>query len=170
MHANIAISNLMQSPALNAADEEIGRVKDVLIDQTGSVTAFVLELGGVMGVGARLAYVPFAQCQISSDARGPKGRLPGLKQGEVLIASALDTGEDERIHRIKDRFESLSQVAISKAAQAGQAVSQTAVDLAKRAANASAALTEAPAGAPHPTGAEPASDQQTKEQDPAERP
>ncbi len=142
MTADIALTTLIRNPALNADGEDVGRVIDFLFDITGSPTAVVLQLGGVMGVGARQVAIPFAECEISVSETGPHVRLTALKTGEVLVASAYEPADGTAFDRLKERAGELSQTAITKAAEVGRSVSQSASELGARAAEKSAAAAD----------------------------
>ena len=54
----------------NAADENIGDVHDLLINQSGSVDAIIVGLGGFLGLGEKNVAVPLKALDISTDADG----------------------------------------------------------------------------------------------------
>ena len=50
-------------------DTSIGEIEDVLVDlDHGTSTAFILSLGGLLGIGKRLVAVPVSQIKVGSEA------------------------------------------------------------------------------------------------------
>ena len=53
-----------------AGDSEVGKIADLLIDREhAAVTAAVLSVGGVLGVGDKLVAIPIGQIKIDGEAR-----------------------------------------------------------------------------------------------------
>lgn len=53
-----------------AADSDIGKITDLLIDREhAAVTAAILSVGGVLGVGDKLVAIPIGQIKIDGEAR-----------------------------------------------------------------------------------------------------
>ena len=53
-----------------AGDSDVGKITDLLIDRGhAAVTAAVLSVGGVLGVGDKLVAIPIAQIKIDGEAR-----------------------------------------------------------------------------------------------------
>lgn len=46
-------------------EEKIGDINDVLVDKTGKVTAFIVGVGGFLGVGERDVAVPFSAVKMT---------------------------------------------------------------------------------------------------------
>lgn len=127
---DFAITTLMRNPALNAEGDDVGRVSDVLLRANGEVSAVVLQLGGVLGVGSRQVAVPFDQCRIDWSDAGPFVRLPSLKAGEVIVAAEYAPADGTALERFAEQAGALSQAAASKAAEMGQSISHAAGELA----------------------------------------
>jgi sporulation protein YlmC with PRC-barrel domain len=49
----IRSGNLIGAAVINAEGEEVGKVKDILVDTSGTATGMVLSVGGIMGLGAK---------------------------------------------------------------------------------------------------------------------
>lgn len=45
--------NIIGATVINAEGEEVGKVKDILFDSSGTATGMVLSVGGIMGLGAK---------------------------------------------------------------------------------------------------------------------
>jgi hypothetical protein len=53
-----------------AADSDIGKITDLLVNrERAAVTAAILSVGGVLGVGDKLVAVPIGQIKIDGEAR-----------------------------------------------------------------------------------------------------
>ena len=53
-----------------AGDSDVGKITDLLIDREhAAVTAAVLSVGGVLGVGDKLVAIPIGQIKIDGEAR-----------------------------------------------------------------------------------------------------
>jgi len=87
----------------SSAGEHMGRVVDVLVDQTGHVRAAVIDFGGFLGVGNRKVVVDWAalhfapadqQDRISLDlTRNQVKQAPEYKPGKpVVVLGALGPG------------------------------------------------------------------------------
>ncbi|WAJ27254.1 PRC-barrel domain-containing protein [Antarcticirhabdus aurantiaca] len=51
-------SNLMDANVMGAANEDIGEVEDLLLDQQGRVIGVVVEVGGFLGIGDKEVAIP----------------------------------------------------------------------------------------------------------------
>lgn len=47
------VEGILGRPVLGAADENMGRIVDVIVDRSGRVRAAVIDFGGFLGVGSR---------------------------------------------------------------------------------------------------------------------
>lgn len=55
----LSASTLTGDKVKNSRDEDLGSVKDIMIDtETGSVVYYVLSFGGVLGMGDKLFAIP----------------------------------------------------------------------------------------------------------------
>jgi hypothetical protein len=50
---NHEVEGILGRPVLGAADENMGRIVDVIVDHSGRVRAAVIDFGGFLGVGSR---------------------------------------------------------------------------------------------------------------------
>jgi ribosomal protein S16 len=141
----IAVTNLLARPVVNADGEPVGKLQDLLVEGSALHTA-VIALGGVLGVGARTAAIPFADCQIEFTQDGPLLRLPALRSGEVLVAGEYQPVGGTQFDRMKEQAANLTQAAVAKAAELGQKVSDSAADLAKQATEKSSDIADRIAG------------------------
>lgn len=87
----LSASTLTGDDVHNAQDENLGDLKDLMIDlESGSIAYAVLSFGGVMGMGDKLFAVPWSALRVHSDKKQlildiPKDRLkdaPGFDKGD----------------------------------------------------------------------------------------
>jgi len=61
------ISGILGRDVLSAANENMGHIIDVLVDQTGRVRAAIIDFGGFLGVGSRKIAVDWNALHFSPD-------------------------------------------------------------------------------------------------------
>lgn len=70
-------------------DTSIGQIEDVLVDlENGTSTAFVLSMGGLLGIGKKLVAVPVSQIKVGSEA----SFMTDLTEAQLASAPAFDFG------------------------------------------------------------------------------
>jgi sporulation protein YlmC with PRC-barrel domain len=57
-------SKLLNSPVYNVDGKKIGKVDDIIITRTASVSYFIVEVGGFLGLGQKEVAVPAASFKI----------------------------------------------------------------------------------------------------------
>jgi sporulation protein YlmC with PRC-barrel domain len=62
----VTVTDYYKQNVYDPSDQKIGEIKDVLIASDGKVAAFIIEVGGFIGAGAKDVAVPF------SDVKGTK--------------------------------------------------------------------------------------------------
>ena len=62
----VTVTDYYKQNVYDPSDKKIGEIKDVLIGSDGKVAAFIVEVGGFIGAGAKDVAVPF------SDVKGTK--------------------------------------------------------------------------------------------------
>ncbi len=150
---SIALTRFIGGPVVNADGEIVGKLEDLLMDDSGALNTAVVALGGMLGVGSRSVGIPFDDCRIERLEEGMQLRLPGLRNGEVLVAPEYHPVGGTAFERMKEQAANLTQAAVTRAGELGQSMSDTASDLAKRASDASSEIanrvsTTAPKEAP----------------------
>jgi sporulation protein YlmC with PRC-barrel domain len=70
-------------------DTSIGQIEDVLVDlDHGTSTAFILSLGGFLGIGKKLVAVPVNQIKVGSEANF----MTDLTEAQLASAPEFDFG------------------------------------------------------------------------------
>lgn len=59
--AGMQASNLIGTEVKTTGDEEVGKVKDLVIDSNGQVTAIVVSVGGFLGLGEKEVAIDWDQ-------------------------------------------------------------------------------------------------------------
>jgi sporulation protein YlmC with PRC-barrel domain len=73
-------SKLIGANVVNEKNESVGEIDDIVIDSNNVMFA-VLQVGGFLGVGRRLAAVPYNSLKIAED--GKRIELPGASKDEL---------------------------------------------------------------------------------------
>jgi sporulation protein YlmC with PRC-barrel domain len=88
-------TKLLGADVRGTKDEDIGEVKDALVDRNGKIQALVVDVGGFLGMGSRHVALDFAKLQYShkgDDLRlttaMTKEQLKGLPEYDETLASA----------------------------------------------------------------------------------
>lgn len=63
----ISASELLDETIVNAANESVGDVNDVLIDSSGKVAAVIVGVGGFLGIGEKDVALTFDQLSFASN-------------------------------------------------------------------------------------------------------
>jgi sporulation protein YlmC with PRC-barrel domain len=63
---SVTVTDYYKQNVYDPSDKKIGEIKDVLITSDGKVAAFIVEVGGFIGAGAKDVAVPF------TDVKGTK--------------------------------------------------------------------------------------------------
>jgi sporulation protein YlmC with PRC-barrel domain len=70
-------------------DTSIGEIEDILVDlDNGTSTAFILSMGGLLGIGKKLVAVPVSQIKVGSEA----SFMTDLTEAQLASAPAFDFG------------------------------------------------------------------------------
>jgi sporulation protein YlmC with PRC-barrel domain len=72
--ATIRASQLMGQNIKNASGENVGEVKDFVIDSTGKIRYVTVTYGGIVGVGSKWFAVPFEAFRVSRDPGDPNDK------------------------------------------------------------------------------------------------
>jgi sporulation protein YlmC with PRC-barrel domain len=70
LRRTMSATSLMGDRVLNAREEHLGRIEDLMIDlETGGVAYAVLSFGGFLGVGDKLFAIPWRALRMDAERR-----------------------------------------------------------------------------------------------------
>jgi sporulation protein YlmC with PRC-barrel domain len=80
-------SKLKGTTVLGSDDQKIGSVSDILLDKSGQVRAFVVAVGGILGLGAKEVAIDLTQFHEVPAANGGQEQLKlGMTKDQVAQA------------------------------------------------------------------------------------
>ena len=90
-----AVQGILGKEVRSAADENMGRIVNVIADRTGQLRAAVIEFGGFLGVGSRKIAVAWAALHFPPDAK--KGSHATLELTLNQVRGLPEFREDEPV-------------------------------------------------------------------------
>ena len=92
---NHEVQGILGREVRSAADENMGRIVDVLVDRAGQVTAAVIDFGGFLGVGSRRIAVAWNALRFPP--RTNKNERVALELTRDQVRSAPEYKEDKPV-------------------------------------------------------------------------
>ena len=91
-------SDLIGSKVVNNANETIGEIEDILVDQNGTIQAAVIGVGGFLGIGEKDVAVSFKELKITRDQNdGDIDKVTvNYNKDQLKAAPEFKTVEDQR--------------------------------------------------------------------------
>jgi hypothetical protein len=90
---NHEVEGILGRPVLSAADENMGRIVDVIVDSSGRVRAAVIDFGGFLGVGSRRIAVDWSALHFPPPGQ-PNARITlDLTRDQVKAAPEYQDGK-----------------------------------------------------------------------------
>jgi hypothetical protein len=93
--ANHEVQGILGKEVRSAADENMGRVIDVIVDRTGQVRAAIIDFGGFLGVGSRKIAVAWNALRFSPSA--DKVERVALELTRDQVRAAPEYKEDKPV-------------------------------------------------------------------------
>lgn len=78
-------SNLIGTDVYSTANENIGEVNDLVLDQNGNVSALVIGVGGFLGIGEKNVAIPFQAVDMSMRAKPGVGTTARVGNDQLMI-------------------------------------------------------------------------------------
>lgn len=101
---SLRASDLIGADVINAEDEDIGDVDDIILTRDGKEVMVVMEIGGFLGLGEKLVSMPYSELRIAED-----GEEVYLATAKESLESAPDfryiEGEERGRARLLNRTE-----------------------------------------------------------------
>jgi sporulation protein YlmC with PRC-barrel domain len=79
-------SKLVGSTVYNTANENIGKIEDIVLKSDGSLDEVVLSVGGFLGIGDKYVSVPFSALKVTRDGSSVKIVTDGTKESLKALA------------------------------------------------------------------------------------
>jgi sporulation protein YlmC with PRC-barrel domain len=136
---------LVGTKVLNAQAEDIGDVKDVVVDAKGTVVGVVIGVGGFLGLPEKLIGVPFSAIQIGDVVQSSRVVVLDTTKDALKAAPAYKVTDPATTDRVKQKASDWMTAAKVKVME----LSKMAADKAKQmSAPKEPAATPAPATKP----------------------
>jgi hypothetical protein len=90
---NHEVEGILGREVRSAADENMGRIVDVLVDRSGQVRAAIIDFGGFLGVGSRKIAVDWAALHFPAPAKPEPPIKLELNRDQVNAAPAYEDGK-----------------------------------------------------------------------------
>jgi hypothetical protein len=92
------VQGILGKEVRSSADENMGRIVDVIVDRSGQVRAVIIDFGGFLGVGNRKVAVAWNALRFSPGSEDPKkvGRI-GLDLNREQVQAAPEYKEDKSV-------------------------------------------------------------------------
>ncbi|MBB5048922.1 hypothetical protein HNR60_003693 [Rhodopseudomonas rhenobacensis] len=84
--SNVEARGILGREVRSAADEDMGRIVDVIVDRAGQVRAAVIDFGGFLGVGSRKIVVDWAALRFGNVTRKQEKMTLELTRDQVRAA------------------------------------------------------------------------------------
>jgi len=91
----------------SSADENMGRIVDVLVDRSGLVRAAIIDFGGFLGVGSRKIAVDWSALHFPAPAKPEPPIKLELNRDQVNAAPAYEDGKPVTVLSALGRLEPL---------------------------------------------------------------
>ncbi len=90
---NHEVEGILGREVRSSADENMGRIVDVLVDRSGQVRAAIIDFGGFLGVGSRKIAVDWAALHFPAPAKPEPPIKLELNRDQVNAAPAYEDGK-----------------------------------------------------------------------------
>jgi uncharacterized protein YdeI (BOF family) len=94
----LEVQGILGKEVRSDANENMGRIVDVIVDRSGQVRAAIIDFGGFLGVGNRKVAVAWNALRFPPDAKDPKkvGHI-GLDLNRDQVQAAPEYKEDKPV-------------------------------------------------------------------------
>jgi len=90
---NREVEGILGRDVVSTANENMGRIVDVLVDRTGQVRAAIIDFGGFLGVGSRKIAVDWNALHFSPPAKSDAKITLDLTRDQVKAAPEYQEGK-----------------------------------------------------------------------------
>jgi len=121
---------LVGNKVLNAQAEEIGDVRDVIVNTQGTATAVVIGVGGYLGIAEKLVAVPFASVEIGDVVQSSRVVVVPVTKDQLKAAPTFAGTDPAMTDRAKQTASDWFAAAKSKALDLAKKAQDKAKELA----------------------------------------
>ena len=94
----LEVQGILGKEVRGGANENMGRIVDVIVDRTGQVRAAIIDFGGFLGVGNRKVAVAWSALRFPPDPKDPKNvERIGLDLTREQVQAAPEYKEDKPV-------------------------------------------------------------------------
>jgi hypothetical protein len=90
------VQGILGKEVRSGANENMGRIVDVIVDRSGQVRAAIIDFGGFLGVGNRKVAVAWNALRFPPDPKDPKKAI-GLDLTRDVVQAAPEYKEDKPV-------------------------------------------------------------------------
>ena len=83
----ISANTYIGQPVYNGANENVGKINDLILKKDGGIVAAVIGVGGFLGIGEKYVAVPIQNVAVSQDAEGSELKLTTSETADSLKAA-----------------------------------------------------------------------------------
>lgn len=83
----VSANDFIGQPVLNSANESIGDINDLIIEEQGGIVAAIVGVGGFIGIGEKNVAVPMSKLTVTREADGNDIKLTTMETAETLKAA-----------------------------------------------------------------------------------
>jgi PRC-barrel domain len=87
------VEGILGREVLSTADENMGRIVDVMVDRSGQVRAAIIDFGGFLGVGSRKIAVEWSALHFPAPGKPDAHVTLELTRDQVKAAPAYEDGK-----------------------------------------------------------------------------
>ncbi|MEQ1696385.1 MAG: PRC-barrel domain-containing protein [Hyphomicrobiaceae bacterium] len=120
---------LVGTKVLNSQAEEIGSVKDVVVDKAGTVTAVVVGVGGFLGIPEKLVAVPVNQIHIGDVVQSSRVVVLDATKEALKAAPTYSATDPAMPDRVKQKASDWMAAAKAKVMDLSKAASEKAKEM-----------------------------------------
>lgn len=141
---------LVGTRVLNGQAEDIGEVKDVIVNTQGTATGFVIGVGGFLGLGDKLVAVPFSSVEVGDVIAGSRVIVVPVTKEQLKAAPTYTSTDPTMADRAKQKASDWLASVKSKAIELAKQASEKAKELSDKASEKAKELAAPKDAAPAP--------------------
>ena len=87
------VSTILGKSVRSSADEDMGRIVDIIVSRDGQVHAAIIDFGGFLGIGTRKIAVDWRALNFAPAGKPPGSITLDLTRNQVRLAPEYKRGE-----------------------------------------------------------------------------